>query len=202
MEAPSSDALMPERRRCPLKPWGPFGGNGRGPRRKYFRWGNLGGTRRRGLDLTPMSEDGSLFPSPSTTKPLSECCLFSHNSENAMAAGCSPNKTHRKTNRPFDQAAVLSHSAAVGESVLLSKPAGFVRSAERDGIAKAAHLICEQCRAGGAGVPAGKIFDFSRGINKRQPQGEESRRYAMENPLFASGFFWRSRRDSNPRPSA
>ena len=24
----SSDALMPERRRCPLKPWGPFGGNG------------------------------------------------------------------------------------------------------------------------------------------------------------------------------
>ena len=28
MEAPSSDALVPERRRCPLKPWGPFGGNG------------------------------------------------------------------------------------------------------------------------------------------------------------------------------
>ena len=47
--------------RCPLKPWGPFGGNGRGPRRKYFRWGNLGGTRRRGLNLTPMSGEGSLF---------------------------------------------------------------------------------------------------------------------------------------------
>ena len=52
---------MPERRRCPLKPWGPFGGNGRGPRRKYFRWGNLGGTCRRGLNLTPMSGDGSPF---------------------------------------------------------------------------------------------------------------------------------------------
>ena len=47
--------------RCPLKPWGPAGGNGRGPRRKYFRWGNLGGTRRRGLNLTPMSGDGSPF---------------------------------------------------------------------------------------------------------------------------------------------
>ena len=59
--------------RCPLKPWGPAGGNGRGPRRKYFRWGNLGGTRRRGLDLTPMSEDGSLFLSLSTTHTPSEC---------------------------------------------------------------------------------------------------------------------------------
>ena len=47
--------------RCPLKPWGPFGGNGRGPRRKYFRWGNLGGTRRRGLNNTSMSGDGSPF---------------------------------------------------------------------------------------------------------------------------------------------
>ena len=39
MEAPSSDALMPERRRCPLKPWGPAGGNG--------FWGNPqeGGTQ-------------------------------------------------------------------------------------------------------------------------------------------------------------
>ena len=162
----------------------------------------FGGTRRRGLTTLPCQGDGSLFLSLNTPLPLSECCLFSHNSENAMAAGCSPNKTHRKTNRPFDQATIPSHSAAVGESVLLSKPAGFVRSAEHDGIAKAAHLICEQCRASGAGVPAGKIFDFSRGVNKRQPQGEESRRYAMENPLFASGFFWRSRRDSNPRPSA
>ena len=31
----------------------------------------FGGTRRRGLNLAPMSEDGSLFLSPSTTKPLS-----------------------------------------------------------------------------------------------------------------------------------
>ena len=124
----------------------------------------FGGTRRRGLNNISMSGDGSLFLSPSTPQPLSECCLFSYNSENAMAAGCSPNKKHRKTNRPFEQAAIPSHSAAVGESVLLSKPAGFVRSAEHDGIAKAAHLICEQYRAGGA---------------KRQPQGEESRRYAM-----------------------
>ena len=28
VKAPSSDALVPERRRCPLKPWGPSGGNG------------------------------------------------------------------------------------------------------------------------------------------------------------------------------
>ena len=67
----------------------------------------------------------------------------------------------------------------IGESVLPCKPAGFVRSAQHDGIAKAAHLICEQCRAGGAGVPAGKIFDFSRGASERQPQGEGSRHYAM-----------------------
>ena len=54
-------APIASRRRCPLKPWGPFGGNGRGPRRKYFRWGNLGGTRRRGLNNISMSEDGSPF---------------------------------------------------------------------------------------------------------------------------------------------
>ena len=47
--------------RCPLKPWGPAGGNGRGPRRKCFRWGNLGGTRRRGLNNIAMSEDGGPF---------------------------------------------------------------------------------------------------------------------------------------------
>ena len=56
--------------RCPLKPWGPFGGNGRGPRRKYFRWGNLGGTRRRGLNSTPMSEDGQPIP-------IYSCCATS-----------------------------------------------------------------------------------------------------------------------------
>ena len=32
----------------------------------------LGGTRRRELDLTPMSEDGSLFSSPSTPNTPSE----------------------------------------------------------------------------------------------------------------------------------
>ena len=107
-----------------------------------------------------------------------------------------------KFRRKVRQLETLKQKEQLPAPFALAFPAGFVRSAEHDGIAKAAHLICEQCRAGGAGVPAGKIFDFSRGVNKRQPQGEESRRYAMENPLFASGFFWRSRRDSNPRPSA
>ena len=49
MEAPSSDALMPERRRCPLKPWGPAGGM------------VFGGTRRRGFNNTSMSEDDNPF---------------------------------------------------------------------------------------------------------------------------------------------
>ena len=40
----------------------------------------------------------------------------------------------------------------------------------------------------GDGVPAGKIFDFSRGARERQPRGENPAGTAMENPLVRAGF--------------
>ena len=53
---------------------------------------------------------------------------------------------------------------------LLAYHEGFVRSTKCDGIAKTAQLICERSRAGAEGVPAGKISDFPRGVNLRQPR--------------------------------
>ena len=50
-----------ESRRRPGECRGLDGSAGRGPRRKYFRWGNLGGTRRRGGHNTSMLEDDNSF---------------------------------------------------------------------------------------------------------------------------------------------
>ena len=73
-------APIASRRRCPLKPWGPSGGNGRGPRRKYFRWGNLGGTRRRGLTTLQCQRTATCFKhgggKPEWGSPQNACILW------------------------------------------------------------------------------------------------------------------------------
>ena len=152
MKAPSSDALVPERRRCPLKPWGPSGGNG--------FWGNP----QEGVSYSHVRGRQLVF-SPSTPQPPRGRCLFSYNSETTGDGSKMFNSDeyirveHLRTQTP--QAG--THA--------LPRPRFF------------------QSRAGGVGVPAGKIFVFSRGVNLRQRKvGIRPQR--TRKPAQLSGFLW------------
>ena len=101
MEAPSSDALVPECRRCPPKWWVPFQG------------GTISGeTRRKGVSNTPMSEDSTLsrrggggtilpcqgtytpFSSLSTSYPPSGCCMSSRITPKQTGTGLNPTEKY------------------------------------------------------------------------------------------------------------